>query len=66
MRQDGGDAETGTRLDTGFGVVYADPNLDLMVDAMLNLLVAHQDSRHQEWGFTGSVRFDPGLSGRGL
>ena len=30
-----------------------------MVDAALSLLVAHQDSRYREWGFTGSVRFDP-------
>ena len=37
-----------------------------MVDAALVLLVAHQDSRYEEWGFTGSVRFDPGLAGRGL
>ena len=37
-----------------------------MVDATLNLLVAHQDSRYEEWGFTGSVRCDPGLSGRRL
>ena len=66
VRQDGGDAETGTGLDTGFGVVYADPNFGLMVDATLSLLVAHQDSRYEEWGFTGSVRFDPGLAGRGL
>ena len=50
-------------LETGFGVVFADPNLGLMVDATVNLLVAHQDSRYEEWGFTGSVRFDPGLSG---
>ena len=28
-------------------------------------LVVHQDSRYEEWGFTGSVRFDPGLAGRG-
>ena len=45
MRQGGGDAETGMGLETGFGVVFADPNLGLIVDAMLNLLVAHQDSR---------------------
>ena len=66
VRQDGGDAETGTGLETGFGVVFADPSLGLMVDATLQLLVAHQDSRYEEWGFTGSVRFDPGLAGRGL
>ena len=28
--------------------------------------MAHQDSRYEEWGFTGSVRFDPRLAGRGL
>ena len=66
VRQDGGDAETGLGLETGFGVVYSDPNLGLMVDATLNLLVAHQDSRYDEWGFSGSVRFDPGMAGRGL
>ena len=66
VRQDGGDAETGLGLETGFGIVYAEPRLSLMVDATLNLLVAHQDSRYKEWGFTGSVRFDPGLAGRGL
>ena len=66
IRQDGGDAETGLGLETGFGVVYSDPKLGLMVDATLNLLVAHQDSRYDEWGFSGSVRFDPGMAGRGL
>ena len=66
VRQDGGDAETGLGLETGFGIVYADPNVGLMVDATLNLLVAHQDSRYDEWGFSGSVRFDPGMAGRGL
>ena len=66
IRQDGGDAETGLGLETGFGVVYADPSLGLMVDATLSMLVAHQDSRYDEWGFSGSVRFDPGMAGRGL
>ena len=66
IRQDGGDAETGLGLETGFGVVYSDPKLGLMVDATLSLLVAHQDSRYDEWGFSGSVRFDPGMAGRGL
>ena len=66
VRQDGGDAETGLGLETGFGVVYAEPRLGLMLDAMVNLLVAHQDSRYKEWGFSSSVRFDPGLAGRGL
>jgi len=37
-----------------------------LLAAARSLLMAHQDSRYEEWGFTGSVRFDPGLSGRGL
>lgn len=66
VRRDGGDAETGLGLETGFGVAYSDPNLGLTVDATLNLLVAHQDSRYDEWGFSGSVRFDPRAAGHGL
>ena len=49
VRQDGGDAETGLGLETGLGVVYAEPRLGLMLDAMVNLLMAHQDSRYKEW-----------------
>ena len=60
------DAETGTGLETGFGVVFADPNLGLMVDAALVLLLAHQVQPLRGVGFHGLVRFDPGLSGRGL
>ena len=45
VRQDGGDAETALGLETGFGVVYAEPRFGLMVDATLNLRVVHQDSR---------------------
>ena len=37
-----------------------------MVDATLSMLVAHQDSRYDEWGFSGPVRFDPGTAGRRL
>ena len=37
VRHDSGDAETGTGLGTGFGVVHADPNLGPMVDAALSL-----------------------------
>ena len=66
VRQDGGDAETGLGLETGFGIVYAEPGLGLMVDATISMLVAHQDGRYDEWGFSGSVRFDPGAAGRGL
>ena len=46
IRQDGGDAETGLGLETGFGVVFSDPGLGLMIDATLSMLVAHQDNRY--------------------
>ena len=52
--------------ETGLGIVYADPAFGLMVDATLHLLVAHQDSRYDECGFSGAVRFAPGAAGRGL
>ena len=66
IRLDGGDAETGLGLETGFGLVFSHPGLGLMVAATLSMLVVHQNSRYDEWGFSGSVRFDPGLAGRGL
>ena len=66
VRRDGGDAETGLGLETGLGIVYADPAFGLMVDATLHLLMAHQDSRYDEWGFSGALRFAPGAAGRGL
>ncbi len=65
IRQDGGDAETGLELETGFGIVYSGPKLGMLIDATLNLLVAHRDSRYDEWGFSGSVRFDPAWRGAG-
>ena len=32
----------------------------------MRALVAHQESSYEEWGASGSVRIDPGASGRGL
>lgn len=36
------------------------------VEVAVRTLVAHEDSDHEEWGASGSVRIDPGASGRGL
>ena len=30
------------------------------------MLIAHEDADYREWGASGSVRMDPGASGRGL
>ena len=66
LRQDGGDAETGTGIEVGGGLAWADPALGLTVEAKARTLIAHEDADYREWGASGSVRIDPGASGRGL
>ena len=66
LRQDGGDAETGTGVEVGGGIAWADPALGLIVTAKARGLLAHEDSDYTEWGASGSVKIDPGASGRGL
>ena len=66
IRHDGGDAETGTGMEAGASLRYADPSLGLTVDGRLRMLLAHEDSGYREWGASGTVRVDPGASGRGL
>ena len=66
LRHDGGDAETGTGVEVGAGVSYADPALGLTVTAKARGLVAHDDADYTEWGASGSVMIDPGAAGRGL
>ena len=66
LRHDGGDAETGAGIEVGGGVRYANPALGLTAQAKARTLIAHEDSDYREWGASGSVRIDPGASGRGL
>ena len=66
LRHDGGDAETGTGVELGGGVSYADPASGLSVEAKARMLVAHADSDYKEWGASASVRLAPGAHGRGL
>ena len=66
VRRDGGDAETGTGIDLGGSLRYADTRLGLTVDASGRYLVAHEDDAYREWGASASVRIDPGAAGRGL
>ena len=66
LRHDGGDAETGTGVEVGGRIRYTDAGSGLTVEANARTLVAHEDSGYQEWGAGGSVRLDPGASGRGL
>ena len=66
LRHDGGDAETGAGLETGGGVVWADPSSGLSIDARARMLLAHADSDYREWGASAMARLDPGEHGRGL
>ena len=66
LRHDGGDAETGTGIELGAGLSYADPALGLTVEGKARGLLAHEDTDYREWGASGSVRIDPGAAGRGL
>ena len=66
LRHDGGDAETGTGVELGGRISYTDSASGLTVEANARKLIAHEDSGYEEWGASGSVRLDPGASGRGL
>ncbi len=66
LRHDGGDAETGTGVEIGAGVSYADPATGLSVEAKARMLASHADSDYEEWGASATVRLDPGERGRGL
>ena len=66
LRHDGGDAETGTGVEVGGSIRYTDTRSGLTVEANARKLIAHEDSGYEEWGAGGSVRLDPGASGRGL
>ena len=63
VRHDGGDAETGTGVEAGAGLAYTAGALT--VDARVRVLLAHEQAGYEEWGMSGSIRIDPGASGRG-
>ena len=64
LRYDTGDAETGAGLEVGGGLGYAAGRLSVEVKA--RGLLAHEDVRYEEWGFSGSIAYTPGKDGRGL
>ncbi len=66
LRHDGGDAETGTGVEIGAGVSYANPATGLSLEAKARVLASHADSDYGEWGASATVRLDPGERGRGL
>ena len=64
VRHDGGDAETGTGIEIGAGVLLAVAGV--AVEGTVRTFVAHEDSDFEDWGASGAIRIDPGASGRGL
>ena len=64
LRHDGGDAETGAGLEVGGGLRWAGDGIT--VEGSARLLAAHEARGYEEWGVSGSVRVEPGESGRGL
>ena len=59
IRQDGGDAETGTGMDVGAGLVFADAVTGLSVDVRVRRLVVHQADGFAEHGMSISVSYNP-------
>ena len=62
IRRDGGDAETGTGMDVGAGVVFADAVTGLSVDVRVRTLVVHQAEGFAERGMSISVSYNPTTS----
>ena len=64
VRQDGGDAETGTGLELGARIDWAAGGVS--VAGSVRALVAHEEAGYDEWGASAALRIDPGADGRGL
>ena len=66
VRHDAGDAETGTGLEVGAGLGYADPSRGLDMALKVHGLAVHAEEGYDEWGVSGQLRLVPGGAGRGL
>ncbi len=66
VRHDAGDAETGTGLEVGAGLGYADPSRGLDMALRVHGLAVHAADGYDEWGVSGQLRLVPGGAGRGL
>ncbi len=65
LRYDGGDAETGSGLELGGGLRYANSK-GFTMEVRARGLLAHEQSDYEEWGVSASVSLTPGAGGRGL
>ena len=65
LRNDGGDGETGTGIEAGGALRYADAESGLTVEGRVRTLLNHSGD-YEETGVSGLVRIAPGGSGEGL
>ena len=65
IRHDAGDAETGTGLEVGAGLGWADPSRGLDMALRVHGLAVHAQDGYDEWGVSGQLRLVPGGAGRG-
>ncbi len=63
VRQDGGSAETGTGLELGGGVRFANPAWRLRGEVRTQGLVMHTADGFTEWGFSGSMQVGSSTEG---
>ena len=59
LRQDGGDAETGSGLDIGGGLVVSDPTTGLSADVRVRMLLVHEAAGFRERGMSVSLSYNP-------
>ena len=59
LRHDGGDAELGSDIDVGGGVVVFDPSTGLSADVRVRLLLVHEAEGFSERGVSVSVTWNP-------
>ena len=59
LRHDGGDAEQGSGLDVGGGVVVFDPSTGLSADVRVRMLLVHEAEGFSERGVSVSVSWNP-------
>ena len=65
LRHDGGDAERGSGLEVGGRLGYSTA-WGLTAEISIHALLVHEASDYQEWGASGTIRFDSGRKGLGL
>ena len=59
LRRDGGDAETGTGVDVGGGLIVSDEVTGLSADVRVRMLLVHQDQGFRDRGVSISFGYNP-------